>query len=320
MKGMDMKSRIELELRGKDRHTIKELNLDSCRGMQIEGLDDDYKNLEILSLINVGLTTLKGFPKLSSLKKLELSDNRINGGLENLLACPSLTHLNLSGNKIKDLDALAPLAKLKSLKNVDLFNCEVTKLDNYRNKIFNLLPDLKFLDGFDANDEEEDEFEGNESDEDDDEEGVGKDDEDSEEEEGGGVGVEDEDEDEDEDDEDDEDEEEEDDVMMPSNNGLVNENASKANKPENDEDDDEDDDDDDDNENEVGLSYLQKSNLLEEDEENDVDFDEKKANLKNANDDEDDDDEEEEEEEDDEAESSTGGGVKRKLEDDADTN
>ena len=129
--------------------------------MQIEGLDDDYKNLEILSLINVGLTTLKGFPKLTNLKKLELSDNRINGGLEHLLSCPNLTHLNLSGNKLKELDALAPLAKLASLKNVDLFNCEVTKLDDYRNKIFKLLPTLKFLDGFDADDQEEDEYDGN---------------------------------------------------------------------------------------------------------------------------------------------------------------
>ena len=129
--------------------------------MQIEGLDDDYKNLEILSLINVGLTTLKGFPKLSSLKKLELSDNRINGGLENLLSCPNLTHLNLSGNKLKELDTLAPLAKLACLTNVDLVNCEVTKLEDYRHKIFKLLPSLKFLDGFDADDQEE-EDDGNE--------------------------------------------------------------------------------------------------------------------------------------------------------------
>ena len=135
--------------------------MDSCRGMQIEGLDDDYKSLEILSLINVGLTTLKGFPKLTNLKKLELSDNRINGGLENLLSCPNLTHLNLSGNKLKELDALAPLAKLQNLKNVDLFNCEVTKMEDYREKIFKMLPSLKFLDGFDADDQEEDEFDGN---------------------------------------------------------------------------------------------------------------------------------------------------------------
>ena len=67
---MDMKSRIELELRGKDRQSIKELNLDCCRGQQIDGLNSEFKSLESLSLINVGLTTLKGFPSLPSLKKV----------------------------------------------------------------------------------------------------------------------------------------------------------------------------------------------------------------------------------------------------------
>jgi len=41
--------------------------------------------------------------------QLELSDNRISGGLNFLQGCPSLTHLNLSGNKIKDLEALDAL-------------------------------------------------------------------------------------------------------------------------------------------------------------------------------------------------------------------
>lgn len=55
---------------------IKELNLDNCRSTSIEGLTDEFTALEKLSLINVGVTSLKSFPKLPSLKKLELSDNR----------------------------------------------------------------------------------------------------------------------------------------------------------------------------------------------------------------------------------------------------
>ncbi len=88
---------------------IKDLNLDNCRSTNIVGLTDDFVNLETLSLINVGLTSLKGFPKLPNLKKLELSDNRISGGLNLLNGSPKLTHLNLSGNKIKDLETLEPL-------------------------------------------------------------------------------------------------------------------------------------------------------------------------------------------------------------------
>lgn len=55
---------------------ITELNLDNCRSTNIVGLTDEFTALESLSLINVGLTSLKGFPKLPNLKKLELSDNR----------------------------------------------------------------------------------------------------------------------------------------------------------------------------------------------------------------------------------------------------
>lgn len=52
---------------------IKELNLDNSRSTSIVGLTEEFVNLESLSLINVGLTTLKGFPKLPNLKKVGLS-------------------------------------------------------------------------------------------------------------------------------------------------------------------------------------------------------------------------------------------------------
>ncbi|XP_033253607.1 acidic leucine-rich nuclear phosphoprotein 32 family member A-like isoform X1 [Drosophila miranda] len=133
---------------------ITELNLDNCRSTSIVGLTDEYTALESLSLINVGLTTLKGFPKLPNLKKLELSDNRISSGLNYLTTSPKLQYLNLSGNKIKDLETLKPLEEFKSLAVLDLFNNDATKVDNYRDKIFKMLPSLNFLDGFDCNGEE----------------------------------------------------------------------------------------------------------------------------------------------------------------------
>ncbi|XP_076648646.1 acidic leucine-rich nuclear phosphoprotein 32 mapmodulin isoform X3 [Halictus rubicundus] len=155
-----MEKRIELEKRGRTPGEIKELVLDNCRSTYIVGLTDEFAALESLSLINVGLTSLKGFPKLSSLRKLELSDNRISGGLNLLQSSPKLTHLNLSGNKIKDLDTLQPLKEFKNLKNLDLFNNEVTNLDNYREKVFSLIPSLRYLDGFDIHDREADDTEG----------------------------------------------------------------------------------------------------------------------------------------------------------------
>lgn len=44
--------------------------------------------------------------------------------------------------------------KLPNLHSLDLFNCEVTMLINYRESVFTLLPQLTYLDGFDADDQE----------------------------------------------------------------------------------------------------------------------------------------------------------------------
>lgn len=44
--------------------------------------------------------------------QLEVSDNTILGGLDSLAEkCPNLTHLNLSGNKIKELSSLQVLVR-----------------------------------------------------------------------------------------------------------------------------------------------------------------------------------------------------------------
>lgn len=228
-----MEKRIELEKRGRTPAQIKELNLDNCRSTTIVGLSDEFVNLESLSLINVGLTSLKGFPKLPNLKKLELSDNRISGNLNLLHGSPKLTYLNLSGNKIKDLDTLEPLKEFKNLKNLDLFNCEVTNMENYREKTFNLIPSLKYLDGYDR---EEKEAEDSEADEDD----CNEDEEDENDVDGEGES-----EGEGEDDDDEDGEDEEDDEA---------------------DDDDEVDEDGEDGEEEVGLDYLEKDNIDEESE------------------------------------------------------
>lgn len=160
-----MEKRIALEKRGRNEAEIKDLNLDNCKSTTIEGLTDKFTALETLSLINVGLVTLKNFPALPALKRLELSDNRISNGL-NHINCPTLACLNLSGNRIKDLEEIRPLAGLPKLEVLDLFNNDITSVETYREKMFEILPNLKYLDGFDKNDVEapsEDEENGNNS-------------------------------------------------------------------------------------------------------------------------------------------------------------
>ncbi|XP_067281609.1 acidic leucine-rich nuclear phosphoprotein 32 family member E isoform X1 [Pseudorasbora parva] len=154
---MEMKKRISLELRNRTPAEVAELVVDNCRSSdgEIEGLTDEFKELEFLSMVNVGLTSLAKLPSLPKLRKLELSDNNISGALETLAEkCANLTYLNLSGNKIKELSTLEALQNLKNLKSLDLFNCEITTLEDYRESIFELLPQVTYLDGFDAEDNE----------------------------------------------------------------------------------------------------------------------------------------------------------------------
>ncbi|XP_056620351.1 acidic leucine-rich nuclear phosphoprotein 32 family member B isoform X2 [Triplophysa dalaica] len=255
---MDMKKRIHLELRNRTPSDVRELVLDNCRSNEgkIEGLTVDFVNLEFLSLINVGLLSVSNLPKLGKLKKLELSDNRISGGLDVLAEkLPNLTHLNLSGNKLKDISTLEPLKKLDHLKSLDLFNCEVTNLNDYRESVFKLLPQLTYLDGYDMDDREASDSDGEADgvDDDDDEEGEDED-EDGEEEEF--------DEEEDEDDDEDEVEGEDDDESGDDEEEDFGQDGEV-------DDDDDDDDEDDEEEEQGGKGEKRKREADDEDEEDD---------------------------------------------------
>lgn len=229
---------------------MKELVLDNCRSSEgkMEGITEEFSNLERLSLINVGLTSVAELPKLQKLRKLELSDNRISGGLEVLAErLVSLTHLNLSGNKFKDISTLEPLKKLPQLRSLDLFNCEVTNLEDYKESIFKLLPQLTYLDGYDIDDCEASDSEGDGVEDEDEEEGESEDFEDEEDEDDEDVVAEEDDDDDDDedgevngdvdsedDDEEDDDEEDDDEDSSPT----------KGEKRKRDGEDDDDDDDD----------------------------------------------------------------------------
>lgn len=181
---MEMKKKINMELKNRAPEEVTELVLDNCLCVngEIEGLNDTFKELEFLSMANVELSSLARLPSLNKLRKLELSDNIISGGLEVLAEkCPNLTYLNLSGNKIKDLSTVEALQNLKNLKSLDLFNCEITNLEDYRESIFELLQQITYLDGFDQEDneapdseeEEDDDEDGDEDEEDEDEDEAG---------------------------------------------------------------------------------------------------------------------------------------------------
>jgi hypothetical protein len=52
---------------------VQELVLDNCRSNEgkMEGVTEEFENLELLSLINVGLINVSNIPKLGKLKKVQ---------------------------------------------------------------------------------------------------------------------------------------------------------------------------------------------------------------------------------------------------------
>ncbi|OIT29080.1 PREDICTED: acidic leucine-rich nuclear phosphoprotein 32-related protein [Nicotiana attenuata] len=132
---------------------------------------EKFQNLEHLSIANIGVSSLEQFPRLQNLQKLILSDNRIAGGLEFLVdaGLNSLRDLDLSNNRIQDIDDLRPLAELR-LVSLDLYECPVTRVKDYRSRVFGLIRSLKYLDKMDAEGNERPESDDEEEDEEEDEE------------------------------------------------------------------------------------------------------------------------------------------------------
>ena len=142
---------------------IDELVLDEWRGVELTPEDrtllEALPGLQFLSFNGCGLKSLKGFPGLPQLLKLDLNDNKLPGGFQPLAGAPRLVKLSLAGNPIKSLDDLKPLVNpiqtsLKALVELDLFNCPVSKVAGYREAIFKLLPGLQLLDRINQQGEE----------------------------------------------------------------------------------------------------------------------------------------------------------------------
>jgi len=145
-----MDIRIGLELRGKKKSEVTVLDLSNCKtGGEIDGLTEDFSALESLDLQNASLSNIKLFPKLPSLKKLDLSENRLSKGLEVLKDCKNLRNLSLTNNKFKEIETLEPLKDLQFLTHLDIMEGNEFEDPDTKTKVFKMLPHLLFLDGVD---------------------------------------------------------------------------------------------------------------------------------------------------------------------------
>jgi len=76
-----MEDALAKELGGRDPATVRELILDNIvKTTHVAGLDGRFAELRSLSLINVGLTSLEGFPHLPKLRRVRRRAPRPSGG------------------------------------------------------------------------------------------------------------------------------------------------------------------------------------------------------------------------------------------------
>ena len=178
--------------------TEEELNLDkfsenikSLEPYHKEGLEL-YSNLIHLSLNDLGLENLSNFPEIKCLMILSLKNNKLKGDdLDTIPKLyPNLYKLKISFNQINSIDKLSCLNQLQ-LKKLEVKENHFTKNDDeYRDKIYKMIPSLIIVDQMQKNGQEidtsdygnesssfneEEEEEGDDNDEEDSDESDGKD-------------------------------------------------------------------------------------------------------------------------------------------------
>lgn len=175
----DFKAALEsfLEREGSAREEVVQVMLQECKAIDL-GLLAGMDALESLEICVGDLKSLRGFPALPSLTRLDVSDNKIVDGFEDLAGCPKLVELIVENNRVASMDAIRGLKACKSLRVLSLEGNPLAETDGY-GEVWKVLPHLEVVDHKDqdgqevVNDEDDDE-------DDDDEggEGEGGDDED----------------------------------------------------------------------------------------------------------------------------------------------
>jgi Leucine-rich repeat (LRR) protein len=83
-----------------------------------------------------------------------LNDNYIKGEeLKKLSNYPNLSKIRPSNNPISIIDDIKILSKFENLEILELFECPITKIDNYRTEVYKILPNLIVLDMIDKDGE-----------------------------------------------------------------------------------------------------------------------------------------------------------------------
>ena len=160
-----------------DKEEIKEIIIDAYQIKEFSQKEKEYlqkfKKINLFSLNMTQLISLDNLPHFPILSEIELSDNHINGEeLYKLTIYIHIKKISLANNNIKNYEDIKCFNTFRNLNFLDLSENPINSINNYRKKLFDLLPTLVFLDMQDKEgksyskfEEEEDEIEENEEEE-----------------------------------------------------------------------------------------------------------------------------------------------------------
>ena len=109
-----------------------------------------FTGAKSLNLSYCNLRSLKNMPSIPGLERLDISDNNLTGEDLHIVnqTYKKLKQLNLSNNALRNLDYVALLSKISTLKTLDLSANPITDINSYRQNLFEKVPLLEALDGY----------------------------------------------------------------------------------------------------------------------------------------------------------------------------
>ena len=79
-----------------------------------------------------------------------MTDNKLSGAeLKNLVKYKNLATIKFAANNVKEVSELSVLKELTNLRNLDLGGNPVAETEGYREKVFEMFPELVVLDNYD---------------------------------------------------------------------------------------------------------------------------------------------------------------------------
>ena len=124
-----------------------ELRLRGYKIGLIENLGATLNQYDTIDFTDNDIRRLDGFPVLTKLKSLLLSNNKVQHVGSNLdQYLPNLESLILINNNVEDLSEIDEISVLKKLKNLSLLRNPVASLKHYRLYTIYRIPSLRVLD------------------------------------------------------------------------------------------------------------------------------------------------------------------------------